>query len=75
MKIVLKHQISGTRNGETWPAPGSTIDLPDDEAVVLLGQGMAEPAGDEPVETADVTPRKKVPTGGASRGSSAASGA
>ena len=75
MKIVLKHQISGMRNGEYWPAPGSTVDLPDDEAVMLLGQGMADPAGEEPVETAEAGPRRKVPTGGASRGSSAERGA
>ena len=52
MRVTMKLQISGTRNGEPWPARGETIDLPDDEAAALVAQGAAEPAG----ETADATP-------------------
>ena len=37
--------ISGTRNGDDWPAPGETMELPDDEAQVLLDLGLAD-AGD-----------------------------
>lgn len=49
--IKLKVQISGTRNGEEWPAPGTVIALPDDEAATLIANGNAEPADGE--ETAD----------------------
>lgn len=41
MEIKLKHQISGTRDGEDWPAPGTIVDLPDDEAKTLLKNGDA----------------------------------
>lgn len=53
MRIEMRAQISGTRNGEDWPAKGGTIDVPDDEAAQLIGQGMAVPAAaDEEVEAA-----------------------
>jgi len=57
VRVAMKHQISGTRNGDPWPARGETIDLPDDEAGALLAQGAAEPAG----ETADATPAQGKP--------------
>lgn len=59
MRVAMKGQISGTRDGVDWPAPGVEIELPDDEAVALLNLGMAEPAGETPVETADATPKRK----------------
>ena len=60
----MRDQISGTRNGEPWPPPGSEIDLPDAEAVKYCGNGLAVPVGDhqadvkkavvdEPAETRD----------------------
>lgn len=57
MRVAMKLQISGTRNGEPWPARGETIDLPDDEAAALVAQGAAEPAG----ETADAAPEQGKP--------------
>lgn len=42
MLVKMRRQISGTRDGQDWPAPGEEINLPDDEAVTLLGQGMVE---------------------------------
>lgn len=41
MKIVLTGQISGTRDGKSWPPPGTEIDLPDAEAEGLLTNGTA----------------------------------
>lgn len=41
MKVKMLFQISGTRNGVDWPAPGETVDLPDDEAAELVAQGQA----------------------------------
>jgi hypothetical protein len=52
MRVVMKHQINGTRDGQDWPAPGGAIDLPDDEAASLVASGSAELQGDAPVEAA-----------------------
>ena len=41
MKVVLTGDISGSRNGQPWPAAGSEMDLPDDEAYTLVQSGMA----------------------------------
>lgn len=49
--IKLKVQITGTRDGVDWPAPGTVIDLPDDEAATLITNGLAVEATAE--ETAD----------------------
>lgn len=43
MRVKMLKKISGTRNGQDWPAPGEEITLADDEAATLCGQGMAEP--------------------------------
>ena len=43
MKIRMRVSVSGTRNGQDWPPPGSVIDLPDDEAADYCANGMAEP--------------------------------
>lgn len=41
MKIQMRAQISGTRNGREWPRVGQIIDLPNDEAERLIKQGLA----------------------------------
>lgn len=43
MRIQMTKQISGTRNGLDWPAPGEEIEVSDDEGAALCEQGMAEP--------------------------------
>lgn len=43
----MTSQISGLRDGKEWPAPGETIDLPDDEANLVVSGGHAE-MSDEP---------------------------
>jgi hypothetical protein len=48
-EIVLKAQISGTRNGKDWPAPGARLILSDDEANGLVNSGMAYEGDDERV--------------------------
>lgn len=45
VKVRMRHQMSGTRDGVDWPAPGGEIDLPDAEAAALCAQGMAVPVG------------------------------
>ncbi len=52
MKVQMRVQVTGTRDGVEWPAPGSVVDLPDEEAASLIAGGMAlRVAGQEP-ETA-----------------------
>ncbi|MEJ1195074.1 hypothetical protein [Pseudarthrobacter sp. CCNWLW207] len=50
--VRLVGRISGTRDGEDWPAPGETIALPESEANQLLRSGIAV---DPDVETATAT--------------------
>lgn len=45
MKVKMKQQISGTRDGERWPDIGETIDVPQGEADLLVDQGYAEQVG------------------------------
>ena len=57
MRIRMKQTISGTRNGEEWPARGEIADIPTGEAQHLVASGIAEEVtdteGQEPqVETA-----------------------
>lgn len=56
MKVTLKGNISGSRNGEPWPPAGTEMDLPQDEALGLLNSGMARAsnAKDANIETAIV---------------------
>ncbi len=37
-------QITGLRNGESWPDIGEVLDLPDAEAAIHIGMTNAEPA-------------------------------
>lgn len=66
MKVKMRGAISGTRNGEPWPAIGGVVDLPADEAAVLCAQGMAEPVAEDLVETA-VAPKPEKRTVGRKR--------
>lgn len=48
MLVRMNVQISGTRDGEDWPAPGGTVDVTDDEATVLTGNGLATVVDPQP---------------------------
>lgn len=54
MRIRMKVNLSGTRNGEDWPRAGEITDIPTGEAQHLVASGIAEDAtGPAPkVETA-----------------------
>jgi hypothetical protein len=52
MRVRMKVDITGTRNGEPWPAREETIDLPDEEARDLCASGMAEPVPDSKTQKA-----------------------
>jgi hypothetical protein len=42
LKVRMVRKLSGTRDGQDWPAVGDTIDVPDDEGATLISQGNAE---------------------------------
>jgi hypothetical protein len=55
MKVRIKSEITGSRDGQAWPNPGEEIDLPDSEAASLCASGQAVPVGKgSAVETAVV---------------------
>ena len=63
MIVTMRRQISGTRDGVDWPAPGETIDLPDDEAATLIALGHAEADGVEtPADAIDRTTKGRKAT-------------
>lgn len=41
MKVKMIASITGTRDGQEWPAAGETVDLPDAEARDLVAGGLA----------------------------------
>jgi len=60
MKIRMKLQIVGSRDGVSYPAAGETMDLPDNEAAKLCAAGLAEPIKDDKTEKA--VPAKRAET-------------
>ena len=46
MKIKMKYQVSGTRDGQDWPAIGEELTVPDEEGAELCASGIAEPVTD-----------------------------
>lgn len=42
MKVRLLEQISGTRDGAPWPAPGTEVEVSDSEGRSLISGGSAE---------------------------------
>ena len=65
-KVEMVIQISGSRNGSDWPAPGGTIDVPADEAANLISNGFARvPEGKSvKAEPEKATARRKPETRG-----------
>lgn len=48
----MKVDVTGTRNGDPWPARGETLDVSDDEARELIHAGIADPVVDKKTEKA-----------------------
>lgn len=46
MKVRMKINISGTRDGQDWPSIGECIVVPDAEGADLCAAGYAEPVAD-----------------------------
>lgn len=68
MKIELKVNVSGTRDGIEWPPMGGSVDLPESEAAQMVAAGLASAVTPAPVETATantstVETRKRVRRG------------
>jgi len=63
VKVKMQVYISGTRNGEAWPAAGGEVDLPDAEAAKYCANGLAIPvrSDEADVETRDDKPERKKP--------------
>jgi hypothetical protein len=60
MKVRMKVQISGTHDGQEWPARGGVVELADDEAAGLCAQGLAEPVADTDEPEKAVPPTAEV---------------
>ena len=56
MKIRMKVAVSGSRNGQPWPAFGEVAELPDDEGAELCARGFAEPVAEKPKAEKAVAP-------------------
>lgn len=41
MRIRMTRNISGTRDGASWPQPGESLDVPPTEADALIAAGVA----------------------------------
>lgn len=59
MKVKMKVQISGTRNGESWPIPGTDVELPDAEAAKYCANGLAIPVRSDEDDVEKRAPAKK----------------
>lgn len=52
MKVKMKVEVSGTRDGQPWPKRGEVLELPDADGAQLCAGGLAEPLPDDHVEKA-----------------------
>lgn len=61
MRVRMTIQITGTRDGAYWPAPGGEIDLPEVEAAKMCAAQYATPVkgGDVETATVDSAPRPR----------------
>ncbi|MET9086160.1 hypothetical protein ABZX77_30515 [Streptomyces sp. NPDC004237] len=46
MRVRMKADVSGSRNGVAWPPRGALMDVPDDEGAQLCAAGIAVPAAE-----------------------------
>lgn len=46
MRVRMKIDVSGSRDGQPWPKRGETLDVSDSEGADLCSSGLAEPATD-----------------------------
>lgn len=53
MRVKMKTQISGSRDGKDWPMPGEELDVSDEEGASLCANGQALPVKGSADETED----------------------
>lgn len=71
----MRAQLSGTRNGADWPAPGELVELPEAEAADYLAAGFIAPVDDPETSTTPTKPETattKRPRGSAKKRTAAA---
>lgn len=56
MKVRIKGDISGSRNGVPWPKRGETMELSDDEGAQLCASGLASPVKDSEKNVEEAVP-------------------
>lgn len=59
MKVRMKEQILGLRNGQRWPAPGGVVEVLDHEGARLIARGSAEVVVEEVRQSAEKRPAAK----------------
>lgn len=59
MKIKMKVDVSGTRDGQPWPRHGEVVEVDDTEGASLCNAGMAEPVAEDKVEKATESEAEK----------------
>lgn len=59
MKVKMTAQLTGTRNGVRWPAPGSVVEVGPSEGADLCGQRVAVPVVESVGEKAEKRPTKR----------------
>jgi hypothetical protein len=59
--VTMLTHVSGTRDGEDWPAKGETLRVSAEEAAALIGAGIATAKAAPEVEVA-VAPESAVET-------------
>jgi len=52
MKVRMKVEITGTRDGKEWPARGEELEVSDEEGRDLCASGVAEPVKEDKTEKA-----------------------
>jgi hypothetical protein len=57
MKVRMKVQVSGYRDGERWPDIGGDLSVSDTEGAELCAQGFAEPVA-EPAKPERATAKR-----------------
>lgn len=62
MKVRMRVDVSGTRDGRPWPPRGEVADLPDDEAAALCAAAMADPVAEPDGDVEKAVPPQKAET-------------
>lgn len=59
MRVEMKIEISGARDGSPWPLMGGVVDVPDAEGAELVANGHAVPVAPEPEKATARRPVEK----------------